>query len=236
MKLFLDKDQAIKFLEDRLRELNAFDFDPKVWKDRTILDIKQIFGQLCDQYLQVSSIHFDTYITAEKQKKLQEGKATARKLLSSYIDFIKEHSSIQQEKARIDEETHFQKYRQLLSEWNEFVPQYNSLMDEHKNLQEESLSLYDKINELEAQIKGDELTEQLFPIELVENSRGYIENVAKQSILCYQNGLYDGSLVMIRKLIETLIIETFEKHKLEAKIKGSDGFYYYLSDLILRFK
>lgn len=37
---------------------------------------------------------------------------------------------------------------------------------------------------------------------------------------------------MIRKLLETLIIETFERHKVEGKIKTGQGFYFYLSDLI----
>lgn len=232
MKLQIDKDKAIKILEDRLRDLNSFDFDSKVWKDRTILDLKQIFGQHSDQWLQVSSIHFDTFVTADKQKKLLEGKATAKKLLSSYIDFINEHSNIQQEKAQIEEETYRQKYRELLNDWNEFVPQYNNLLEEHKNTQQETESLYEKITELELQLSKDILTDDLFPIEILSNTRGYLENVAKQAILCYQNGLFDACLVMLRKLIEALIIECFEAHKVEAKIKGGDGFYYYLNDLI----
>jgi hypothetical protein len=232
MKLQIDKDRAIKILEDRLRDLNSFDFDPKVWKDRTILDVKQIFGQLSDQWLQVNSIHFDTFVVSDKQRKLQEGKATSRKLLNSYIDFIKEHSSIQQEKAQIEEETFRQKYSELLNNWNKFVPQYNSLLEVHKNVQEETASLYEKVTELELQLSKDKLGEDLFPIEILANTRGYLENVAKQAILCYQNGLFDACLVMLRKLIEALVIECFEAHKVEAKIKGADGFYYYLNDLI----
>ncbi|MFD2937861.1 hypothetical protein [Spirosoma flavum] len=232
MRLLVSSAFAIKILEDRLKDLNAFDFDSKVWKDRTILELKQIFGITGDQWLQVNQIHFDTYITSEKQSKLTQGKATARKLIASYIDFIKQHSAAQQEKVKVEEESYQQKYVQLLSEWNEFVPKYNTLLGEHENLQQEAISLYDKISELETQIKDDELTDQFFPFELVEGTRGYIENVAKQSILSYQNGLYDSCLVMVRKLIETLIIEAFEVHKIESNIKSNDGFYFYLSDLI----
>jgi len=232
MKLQIDKDRAIKILEDRLRDLNSFDFDPKVWKDRTILDVKQIFGQISDQWLQVSSIYFDTFVVSDKQMKLQEGKATARKLLNSYIDFVKEHSSIQQEKTQIEEVTFRQKYRELLNDWNEFVPQYKNLLEEHKNVQEEAVSLYDKVSELELQLSKDKLSDDLFPIEILSDTRGYLENVAKQAILCYQNGLFDACLVMLRKLVEALIIESFESHKIEAKIKGGDGFYFYLNDLI----
>jgi len=232
MNLQIERDIAIKILEDRLRDLNSYDFDSKVWKDRTILDIKQIFGQYSDQWLQVSSIHFDTFVTAEKQKKLIEAKATGKKLLSSYIDFINEHSNIQQEKAQIEDETLRQKYRELLNDWNDFVPQYNNLLKEHKNTQQEKESLYEKITELELQLSKDKLTVDLFPIEILSNTRGYLENVAKHAILCYQNGLFDACLVMLRKLIEALIIECFEAHEVEAKIKGGDGYYFYLNELI----
>jgi hypothetical protein len=37
---------------------------------------------------------------------------------------------------------------------------------------------------------------------------------------------------MTRRLIETLIIEAFEKHGIAEKIKGPSGDFYYLSDLI----
>lgn len=50
--------------------------------------------------------------------------------------------------------------------------------------------------------------------------------------MSYQHGLYDGCLVLIRKLIETLIIEIYEKHGISNKIKDGDGNYFYLSDLI----
>ena len=37
---------------------------------------------------------------------------------------------------------------------------------------------------------------------------------------------------MIRRLLETLIIECFEKNKIQSKIKDASGNYLYLSDLI----
>ena len=37
---------------------------------------------------------------------------------------------------------------------------------------------------------------------------------------------------MIRRLIETLIIETFEKHGVAHKIKGAGGDHFFLKDLI----
>lgn len=72
----------------------------------------------------------------------------------------------------------------------------------------------------------------LFSLEIVQNTRGYIENIAHQANACYEYSLYDASLVMIRKLLETLIIELFEKNKIEGKIKNSNDNYFYLNYLL----
>ena len=232
MKLLIDKEEAIKLLRERISDVNSWDFDPKVWKDRTILDAKQIFGQLGEQWLQVSSLKFDTFVESQKAQVLKEGKETAKKLLNSYIDYIEKHTVIAEKKKIVEEDSFRQKYRELLSDWNEFVPQYNDLLKEHEATVDYNQSLEGKLKELETQISDEKLNDEYFPFELVEESRGYIENVSKQAILCYQNGLYDGCLVMSRKLLETLIIECFEKHELADEIKNSEGNFYYLSDLI----
>lgn len=67
---------------------------------------------------------------------------------------------------------------------------------------------------------------------IVRGTRGYIEKVVHQINGCYKNGWYDGCSVMIRRLIETLIIETFENYKISSKIKNTDGDYYHLKNLI----
>ena len=66
---------------------------------------------------------------------------------------------------------------------------------------------------------------------LVKNTRSYIEKIANQINGCYEYGWFDACAVMIRRLLETLIIEVFEHHKIEAKIK-KNGDYVYLKDLI----
>ena len=48
---------------------------------------------------------------------------------------------------------------------------------------------------------------------------------------CYDSGLFDATLVIIRKILETLIIETFEK-LCDNLIKDDNGNFKYLSDLI----
>jgi hypothetical protein len=67
---------------------------------------------------------------------------------------------------------------------------------------------------------------------LVRNSRGYLERIVHQINGAYANGWYDASAVMIRRLVETLIIEVFEKHGIESRIQNVSGDFFYLKDLI----
>jgi hypothetical protein len=66
---------------------------------------------------------------------------------------------------------------------------------------------------------------------LVKGTRSYIEKVANQINGCYEYGWFDACAVMIRRLLETLIIEIFEHHKIQSKIQ-KNGDYLYLRDLI----
>lgn len=67
---------------------------------------------------------------------------------------------------------------------------------------------------------------------LTRDTRSYIVAIAQQINGSYDNGWYDACAVMIRRLIETLIIETYEKHGVAHKIKGVGGDYLFLRDLI----
>ena len=76
-------------------------------------------------------------------------------------------------------------------------------------------------------------SQNVLPHALVNNTRGYIERVADQINGCYEKGWFDGCAVMMRRLLETLIIECFEANKIANKIKNSStGDFFYLSDLI----
>ena len=75
-------------------------------------------------------------------------------------------------------------------------------------------------------------SEKIIPFSYVKNTRGYIEKVVNQINGCYSDGYFDGCAVMIRRLIETLIVESFEKHSIASKIQNSNGDFYQLKDLI----
>ena len=75
-------------------------------------------------------------------------------------------------------------------------------------------------------------SEMVLPHSLVKNTRGYIERIVYQVNGCYECGWYDACTVMMRRLLETLIIEAFEHHKITAQIKNPNGDFLYLADLI----
>jgi len=77
-------------------------------------------------------------------------------------------------------------------------------------------------------------TEHVIPIFLVKETRGYIEKVANQINGCYESGWYDACAVMIRRLIETLLIEAFEHNGIADEIKDANGNFLPLEDIINR--
>jgi hypothetical protein len=67
------------------------------------------------------------------------------------------------------------------------------------------------------------VSEQVLPKEVVKGTRGYIESVVDQANGCYEHQWFDACSVMIRRLVETLIIEVYEADKRLDEIKDKDG-------------
>lgn len=75
-------------------------------------------------------------------------------------------------------------------------------------------------------------TSVVVPAVLFKRTRGYLEKVANQANGAYSRGWYDACAVMLRRLVETLIIEAFEKHGVADKLKNKDGDFFFLRDLV----
>lgn len=96
-------------------------------------------------------------------------------------------------------------------------------------------SMVDKIkNEVSEDVEVV-VTEELLPMDILDTAPYYIKLTAKQMNQCFECCLYDAVLVMMRKLIETLIIECFERYGIDGNIKDNNGQFFFLSDLIPRF-
>ncbi len=74
-------------------------------------------------------------------------------------------------------------------------------------------------NELGGNTKPIKLSDNLFPLDLFKDTRGYIEKTAIQASICYDYNQNDASLVMKRRLLETLILRLLKNIKYQVKLK-----------------
>ncbi len=65
-----------------------------------------------------------------------------------------------------------------------------------------------------------------------KSNRGYLLRVVYQINASYEATCYDACAVMVRRLIESLIIEAFEAHGIADRIRNQNGDFWYLNDLI----
>lgn len=56
-----------------------------------------------------------------------------------------------------------------------------------------------------------------------DNTRGYIESLAKQINCSYENCIFDGCAVLMRRLMEILLIQTYRHLSIDSQIRGADG-------------
>jgi hypothetical protein len=74
---------------------------------------------------------------------------------------------------------------------------------------------------------------ELFPLTIISRTgRGYLLTITKQMNGCMREGWYDACAVMMRRLVELVIIEAYERHSIEDRIKDQYGNYFQLSALI----
>ena len=65
-----------------------------------------------------------------------------------------------------------------------------------------------------------------------EKTRGYIERLAKQVNAAYEQNIFDGCAVLMRRLVEILLILSYQKLGIDHDIKDSVGNYLMLDGII----
>jgi hypothetical protein len=75
-------------------------------------------------------------------------------------------------------------------------------------------------------------TDDILPFELYKGKRQNIESIADQINKSFFYGIYDGTAVLMRRLVEMLLILSFKEIGQEDRIKGSDGNYLQLLQII----
>lgn len=72
----------------------------------------------------------------------------------------------------------------------------------------------------------------VIPSALFENTRGFIESLARQINASYEHNIFDGCAVLMRRLLEVLLILSYEHHKIQAAIKNASGDYLMLDRIV----
>ena len=75
---------------------------------------------------------------------------------------------------------------------------------------------------------------QLVDFNLVKGTGAHLERVVHQINGAYEHGWYDACAVMLRRLIETLVIEMYIARGMKSKIKTKDGSLVNLNKLVAR--
>jgi hypothetical protein len=96
-----------------------------------------------------------------------------------------------------------------------------------------------RIKELEAKFpqlseKSQEVLDDgtILPPALYNSTRGYIESLAKQINRSFEENIFDGCAVLMRRLEEILLIMSYEHHKIESAIKDGNGNYFLLEKIV----
>lgn len=67
---------------------------------------------------------------------------------------------------------------------------------------------------------------------LFKKAPEYLKRVVNQINGTYSKGWFDATAVIVRRMLETLIIEAFEHHKISQNIQKTNGDFFYLGDLV----
>jgi len=153
----------------------------------------------------------------------------AQKFLSNFVSASKMLELIRKKTAEIVDEQDIKVLANSISSFFDTeTDQKTRNLEQRKILQIFKLKIQPNLNKKKSHIATDDL----FPLELTQNTKPYLETISVQACGNYDLGYYDASAVMIRRLLETLIIELFESKKISKKIKNLQGHFFFLEELI----
>lgn len=72
----------------------------------------------------------------------------------------------------------------------------------------------------------------ILPKPVYEGARGFVESLAKQVNASYEYNIFDGCAVLMRRLLEVLLILSYEHLNIDSEIQDGNGNYYLLEKVI----
>lgn len=218
MKLLIPKDKAIQILQDRISGLQVYDFNAEAWKERTVLDLKEIFPRCSTQYLKIQNLRFDTFVVAEKRKVMLEAQKTATQILKSFIEFINEYSKVAEERNVIKEKDFETKYYELLKERNEIVTDYNGLLKNYEKQLDTNLELLDQEENLNNQI------------DTIRRETIQIDNISFNKLIKAFFNLPIWQIVTAISIIVAVIVGVFELGSIYQKNEDNNQIFDYKTE------
>lgn len=76
----------------------------------------------------------------------------------------------------------------------------------------------------------------ILPCSLYENTRGFIELLSRQINAAYEYNIFDGCAVLMRRLVEVLLILSYEHNQIELEIQDGKGQFLPLEKIIANAK
>jgi hypothetical protein len=67
------------------------------------------------------------------------------------------------------------------------------------------------------------VSDVVLPLQIVEHTRSYLCNLAHQINGCYDNGFFDACAVLCRRIVESLLIDAFERAGHRTAIEDPNG-------------
>ena len=92
---------------------------------------------------------------------------------------------------------------------------------------------YPQIKEKSEEIVSDDV---ILPSALFQGTRGYVESLSRQINASYDHNIFDGCAVLMRRLLEILLIHSYENLGIESEIKDSNDNYKMLNHIVTNAK
>lgn len=101
--------------------------------------------------------------------------------------------------------------------------------------------LIQNLGVLQSELHATQIPDRVIPIRdrglildpsILQSGKWYLSPIAQQINSCYEMSCFDACLVLMRRLIETLILEAYVTNNRSHEIQDSNGDFIGLSDLI----
>ena len=78
--------------------------------------------------------------------------------------------------------------------------------------------------------------DKILPEALFVGTRGYLQSLSRQINASYEKNIFDGCAVLMRRLIEILLIHSYENHGIDSEIKDGSGNFKMLNHIVANAK